>query len=153
MTRLGVISDTHGLLREEAVAALDGVDRILHVGDVGTRDILEHLENIAPVNAVRGNVDTGRWADPIPYERELDIEGVRIYLYHILEEMPIDPVTAGVRVVCYGHSHIPNIEERDGVLYLNPGSAGPRRFDLPVTLAMLDISRGHATARIVELPV
>lgn len=150
---LGVISDTHGLLRPEALEALQGSEHIVHAGDVGSPDILHQLEAIAPVTAVRGNIDTGRWADPLPYTRTLAFEGTAIYIIHILDESPIEPASEGIDVVCYGHSHKPAIETRDGVLFLNPGSAGPRRFNLPVSVARLDIGRGGAEARIVELNV
>ncbi len=129
---LGVISDTHGLLRPEAVEALCGSDRILHAGDVGAGDIIEKLAQFAPVTAVRGNIDTGAWAKSLP-ETEVVDAGVSIYMLHDLARLDLKPEATGFRVVVYGHSHHPKIEEKNGVLYFNPGSAGPRRFKLPVS--------------------
>jgi len=151
MLRLGLISDTHGLLRDEALAALAGVDRVLHAGDVGRPEVLEALARIAPVTAVRGNVDREPWARQLPMSASAEIGGVRVHVLHILAELDLDPVAAGVRVVVYGHSHVPALETRDGVLYVNPGSAGPRRFALPTTVAELTIERGEPRARIVPL--
>jgi putative phosphoesterase len=131
---LGVISDTHGLLRPEAVEALRGSDRILHAGDVGAPEILEALAQIAPVTAIRGNVDTEAWARTLPQIEVVEIGGVSIYMLHDLARLDLKPEAAGFRVVVYGHSHQPKIEEKNGVLYFNPGSAGPRRFNLPVSV-------------------
>jgi len=153
MTTVGVISDTHGLLRPEAVQALGGVDRILHGGDVGAPEILKELETIAPVTAVRGNVDGGSWARKLPLSEVIEVEGVSIYILHILENLDLKPEVAGFKVVVYGHSHVPKIEEKNGVLYFNPGSAGPRRFKLPVTVGRLRIDRGKVKAEIVKLTV
>jgi putative phosphoesterase len=150
-TIVGVISDTHGLLRPEAVAALEGSRYIVHGGDVGDESILRTLEAIAPVTVVRGNVDTGTWARRLPRTAVLDVDGVRIYAVHDISDLDIDPRTAGVNVIVFGHSHRPGIEPRGDVIYLNPGSAGPRRFDLPVSLARLTIEAGVAAAEIVEL--
>ena len=151
MTTIGVISDTHGLLRDEAIAALRGSDFIVHAGDVGTPEILEQLRTIAPVTAVRGNVDTGSWARRLSKTEVLDVDGVLVYVLHILDQLDLKPEAAGMRVVVYGHSHVPKQELRNGVLYFNPGSAGPRRFKLPVTIGRLVISEGTARAEIVEL--
>ena len=148
---VGVVSDTHGLLRPEAVEALAGCDVILHAGDVGDPQILQELVTIAPVFAVRGNVDHGAWADALPTTEVIEVAGVRFYMLHILEELDVDPKAAGVDVVVFGHSHEPLAEERDGVLFLNPGSAGPRRFDLPVTLARLMIREGTMDAAVISL--
>ena len=149
---LGVISDTHGLLRPEALAALAGSDAILHAGDVGKAEILEHLRQLAPLHAIRGNVDTGPfWAAALPETATLEIGGLRIHLVHDRHDLTIDPVAERLSVVVSGHSHQPSIEERTGVLYLNPGSAGPRRFKLPITLARLHLREGRATAELVEL--
>jgi hypothetical protein len=151
--RLGLISDTHGLLRPQAVAALQGSDRIVHAGDIGKPEILEQLAAIAPVTAVRGNNDTGAWAQQIPQRKTFELDGVAIHLLHDLHELAIDPAAAGIRVVIAGHSHRPLIEDRAGVLFINPGSAGPRRFKLPVSVGMLEIAGGEARARIQLLDV
>ena len=140
MTLVGLISDTHGLLRREAVAALAGVDRILHAGDVGRPEILDPLRAIAPVTAVRGNVDTSGWADTLPYDTVVFIEGFNIYMLHNLRQMTINPKAARMDVVVSGHSHKPLIETVDDVLYVNPGSAGPRRFTLPISVGFLRLS-------------
>ena len=150
MPLIGVISDTHGLLRPEAVEALRGVETILHAGDIGKPDILENLNKIAPVIAVRGNNDNGGWAEGIPGRRLVEISGISIYMLHDLKELHLSPEAAGARVVVAGHSHKPLIQERGGVLYLNPGSAGPRRFKLPVTTALLKIDV-EVSAEIVDL--
>ena len=151
MTIIGVISDTHGLLRPEAVEALRGVDRILHGGDVGAPEILKELEMIAPVTAVRGNVDSGTWARKLPFSEVIELDGVAIYMLHILENLDLKPEAAGFGVVVYGHSHVPKIEEKDGVLYFNPGSAGPRRFKLPVTVGKLVVEKGQVRGEILDL--
>jgi len=150
---LGVISDTHGLLRPEAVAALRGSDRILHAGDIGALEILEALAQIAPVTAVRGNVDTGRWACALPATEVVEAGGVSIYILHDLDQLDLMPKAAGFRLVVYGHSHQPKIEERNGILYFNPGSAGPRRFHLPVSVGRLRIEAGRVRAELVELKI
>jgi uncharacterized protein len=149
--KIGLISDTHGLLRPEAVEALSGVQRIIHAGDIGTAEILEKLSAIAPVDAVRGNNDNGPWADRIPLYQALEFAGVSLYVLHDVKEMDIDPEAAGFRVVIAGHSHQPRIQERDGVQYVNPGSAGPRRFSLPVTIAYLELTEGKAHAQVVKI--
>jgi len=151
MTLVGVISDTHGLLRPEAVDALRGSQYIVHAGDIGDENILRTLEAIAPVTVVRGNTDYEPWARRIPPTAVLDVEGIRIYAVHDIAQLDIDPRAADVDVVVFGHSHHPGIETRGDVLYLNPGSAGPRRFDLPISIAHLTIEGGAATAGIVEL--
>ena len=153
MTTIGVISDTHGLLRPVAIEALQGVDRILHAGDVGDPDILQELEKIAPVTAVRGNVDSGAWAHKLPLSDVIEIERVSIYVLHILEKLDLKSEAAGFRVVVYGHSHVPKIEEKSGVLYFNPGSAGPRRFKSPVTVGRLMVDGKKAQAEIIKLAV
>ena len=150
----GVISDTHGLLRPQAVAALRGVDGILHAGDVGKEAVLAPLAALAPLVVIRGNVDRGEWAQRLPPTETLEAGGVLIHLVHDLHDLDLDPRAASVRVVISGHSHQPSVREQDGVLYLNPGSAGPRRFKLPVTVARLEILvGGQVAARIVELAV
>ncbi len=148
---VGVLSDTHGVLRPETLEALAGCDVILHAGDIGDPKILQDLVTIAPVFAVRGNVDAGPWADALPDTEVIEVAGVRFYMLHILEELDVDPAAAGVDVVVFGHSHRPLAEDRGGVLFLNPGSAGPRRFDLPVTLARLVIREGTMEAAVISL--
>ena len=150
---VGVISDTHGLVRPEAIAALRGVSLIIHAGDIGARDVLTELEGIAPVVAVRGNNDRGAWAARLPHARDVELGGARVHVLHDLHELTRDPPRAGWAAVIAGHSHKPSVERRDGVLYLNPGSAGPRRFSLPIALARLTVGRSGVRARIVELPV
>ena len=140
MKTIGLISDTHGLLRPEAVRALAGVSHIIHAGDIGGPEILEELRKIAPVYAVRGNNDKGPWAAAIPLYEALELEGVSIHVLHDLKEIDLDPQAAGFDVVVSGHSHKPTVTERDGVTFVNPGSAGPRRFKLPVTVGYLDIT-------------
>ncbi|MFO7653760.1 MAG: metallophosphoesterase family protein [Candidatus Krumholzibacteriia bacterium] len=151
MTRVGIISDTHGLLRPEAAAALAGSDLVLHAGDIGRPEILAHLGRIAPVTAVRGNVDEGAWAWRLPEWVTEDVGGVRIHLRHIREEVSLN----GDRVdmVVTGHSHRPHLEQADGVVHLNPGSAGPRRFRLPATVALLEVVAGRVAVQLVELPL
>jgi len=127
------------LLREEAGRALIGSDLILHAGDVGAPEILETLKSIAPVKAVRGNVDTGDWAKALPLTELIEVGGVAIYMLHILQDLDVDPVSSGIHIVVSGHSHKPGQSEKDGVLYVNPGSAGPRRFQLPVTVARISL--------------
>ncbi|CAD6873874.1 metallophosphoesterase family protein [Methylomonas fluvii] len=151
--RIGIISDTHGLLRPEALAALKGCQRIIHAGDIGKQEVLQRLNELAPVTAVRGNNDKGAWADELPISARVMVGQLSIYVIHDLAELPIDPVAPGIRVVISGHSHKPSIQERDGVLYLNPGSTGPRRFKLPVAVAELIIRDTAIEARIVELAV
>lgn len=139
MKILGLISDTHGLLREEAVRALCGSDLILHAGDVGAPEIIDTLKTIAPVVAVRGNVDTDKWGQTLPFTEVIQVGSVMIYVLHILQDLDVNPAAAGFRIVVSGHSHKPGQTEKDGVLYINPGSAGPRRFYLPATVARLDL--------------
>lgn len=149
VSRIGVISDTHGLMRPEALKALRGVDRIIHAGDVGTGDILEQLERIAPVTVVRGNVDV----DELPLTASLELGGRKIFVIHIREEMQFDPRTAGFSAVIFGHTHRALVEERDGVLYLNPGAAGPRRFDVKPSVAILTADAKGLHAKLVPLAI
>jgi putative phosphoesterase len=137
--RIGVISDTHGLLRPQAVEALQGVSLIIHAGDVGDPEILEHLGRIAPLKAVRGNTDRGEWARSLPLTQVVEVGEVQLYVLHELFALDLDPGVAGFAAVIFGHSHRPHLERKNGVLYLNPGSAGPRRFTLPVSLAYLRV--------------
>ncbi len=148
---IGVISDTHGLLRAEAVNALRGVDLVLHAGDVGSAEVLETLTGIAPVIAVRGNNDTGPWAEELPQWEVAVVGTVYIYMIHDLKEIDLSPAAAGFRVVVSGHSHKPSVEERKGVLYVNPGSAGPRRFNLPISVARLQVNGEAVSAEVVEI--
>jgi len=150
---LGLISDTHGLLRPEAIEALRGSNRILHAGDVGAPEILEALAQIAPVTAVRGNIDTNSWARSLPETEVVEAGDVSIYMLHDLGQLDLKPEGAGFRVVVYGHSHRPKIEEKNGVLYFNPGSAGPRRFNLPVSVGRLTIAAGKVRGELAELEV
>ena len=149
--RIGLISDTHGLLRSEATAFLHGCDHILHGGDIGGPHILEQLAALAPVTAVRGNNDTQAWAASLPETRLLEFAAVRIYVIHNLDELELELSAAGVQVIVSGHSHHASVRERNGVVYVNPGSAGPRRFKLPITVAELEICGTTVTPKLVEL--
>lgn len=149
--RVGLISDTHNLLRPEALAFLQGSDLIVHAGDVCSPGILEALAAIAPVTAVRGNNDEGGWAQRLRETERLQAGGVVVYVVHDLAQLDIDPAAAGVRVVVSGHSHQPSVQERDGVLYVNPGSAGPRRFRLPICAGELVVAGTEVAARTMEL--
>ena len=149
---IGVIADTHGLLREEAIAALRGCDRLIHAGDIGKPEILTTLAALAPLDVIRGNNDeTLPWAADLPDVLDLELEGVRIHLLHDRKQLAFDPAACGVKVVIAGHSHKPLIEMRNAVLYLNPGSAGPRRFSLPISVAYLRLDDGRAEAELVTL--
>lgn len=148
---VGVISDTHGLLRPEALTALAEAEHILHAGDVGDARILDTLREIAPVTAIRGNVDQWGECAELPATDVVELGGQLFYLVHSLADLDINPAVAGVAAVISGHSHKPSLEERGGVMYLNPGSAGPRRFKLPVTVALMTVSEDKVAARIVEL--
>ena len=148
---IGLISDTHGLLRPEAVAALQGCAQIIHAGDIGKPQVLDGLRAIAPLEAIRGNIDTADWAQVLPERLDLRIEGLTLHVLHDLKQLDIDPLAAGVDVVIAGHSHKPKVERRDGVLYVNPGSAGPRRFSLPISLALLELNDGQAQVELISL--
>jgi putative phosphoesterase len=148
---IGVVSDTHGLLRPQLLPALSGVTHILHAGDVGDPSILTELRRIAPVTAIRGNTDRSGPCAELPATEAIELAGSLIYIVHALEDLDLHPQAAGIRVVISGHSHKPSIERRNNVLYLNPGSAGPRRFDLPITCALLRIDNGQPTAEIFLL--
>jgi uncharacterized protein len=150
---IGVISDTHGLLRPQAVEVLRGSDYIVHGGDIGSQEILEALSAIAPVTAVRGNIDKAKWARKLPETDVLEVGGISVYVLHDLAQLDLKPKTAGFAVVVYGHSHMPKQETRDGVLYFNPGSAGPRRFKLLATCGRLVVRGGNVQAEIVRLDV
>jgi putative phosphoesterase len=148
---IGVISDTHGLLRPESLAALQGSDYIIHAGDIGDPVILDKLEEIAPVTAVRGNVDHGAWTRKIPATNVLEIGAISIYVLHNLQELDLKPEAAKFAAVVYGHSHVPKQERKNGVLYFNPGSAGPRRFKLPVSVGRITIEHNKIDAKILPL--
>ena len=153
MTVLGVISDTHGLLRPEVMDALRGSAHILHAGDIGAPEILDELRQIAPVTAVRGNVDRDSWARDIAATEVFQLGGVSIYMLHILGELDLKPEASGFGAVVYGHSHVPKMETKNGVRYFNPGSAGPRRFKLPVTVGKLIVEGAVVRGEIVRLNV
>lgn len=152
-TLIGAISDTHGLVRPEVKEILKGVDSILHAGDIGKPQVLEDLKAIAPVIAVRGNNDKGQWAEAIPERRIFEAGAVSIYILHDVKELDIDPAVAGFKVVVSGHSHRPSMQESGGVLFVNPGSAGPRRFKLPVSVALLKVISGRVNVQLVDLTV
>jgi putative phosphoesterase len=151
LSRIGLISDTHGLLRPEAVSFLRGCDHIIHGGDIGDAAILAELSSLAPLTAVRGNNDQGAWAQGVAQTELVQIGAIFVYALHDLALLDIDPKGAGVHVVVSGHSHRPVVLRRDGVLYVNPGSAGPRRFRLPISVAELRVAGGEVSARLVEL--
>ena len=151
--RVGVISDTHGIVRSEALKQLRGVDSIVHAGDIGSPAVLEELRKIAPVTAVRGNVDIHEWARAIPETAVLELGGIFLYILHNVHELDLDPCASGFSAVISGHSHQPRQELRNGVLYFNPGSAGPRRFRLPVALGILTITDRVLSGEIIELAV
>jgi len=150
-TLIGVIADTHGLVRPGVIDAFGGVERILHAGDVGNPEVLHALRCVAPVTAVRGNVDRGMWAEGLPETEVVEIGPIRVYVLHDLHRLDLDPAGAGFRAVISGHSHRPSAEERKGVLFLNPGSAGPRRFHLPVSVAILRRDGKFLKSEILEL--
>ena len=150
---LGIISDTHGLLRPAALEALRASAMIIHAGDIGKPEILEDLRDIAPLVAVRGNIDIQPWARLLPASKVVSATHHKILVLHDLSELTVDPVAAGLAAVVFGHSHKPSIDKRAGILYLNPGSAGPRRFRLPVTLAHLHVSQASLEAEIISLPL
>ena len=148
---IGLISDTHGLLRPEVLAALQGASQIIRAGDSGAPEVLAALRALAPVSAVRGNVDRGEWALALPVTLVMEAEGALLYCLHDLNALDMDPAAAGFDAVISGHSRQPRIERRGGVLYINPGSAGPRRFSLPITLARLQLAGGQLEAELVTL--
>lgn len=148
---LGLISDTHGLLRDSALRAMQNTGLIIHAGDVGDPRILEALEKLAPVTAVRGNVDTEEWATKVPPTAVLKAGAVRIYVLHDVKELNLNSIPSGVSIIVSGHSHQPGQATRDGILYINPGSAGPRRFNLPITVARLDLDRKPWEAEFIDV--
>jgi len=151
MYYIGVISDTHGLVRPEALKALEGSDIILHAGDIGSAEVLQSLRSLAPVLAVRGNTDTDRWAGNLRNTETVELDGKLFYILHDMARLDLDPGAAQIRALISGHSHKPSISEKNGILYLNPGSAGPRRFKLPITLARIIIKQGRLHSEIVHL--
>jgi uncharacterized protein len=151
MIRIGLISDTHGVLRPEAKAYLSGSDAIIHAGDIGNARILTELQRIAPVTAVRGNNDSGAWAEMLDETELLRVGDVPIYVIHDVARLDVEPSAAGIRAVVSGHSHKPRVEERGGVLFVNPGSAGPRRFALPIAVGEIIVRGAAISARTVEL--
>lgn len=148
---VGVISDTHGLIRPEALKALEGVSLIIHAGDVGTQSVLHRLENTAPVVAVRGNTDRDGWAWKLPFTEAVEIGGIFLYVLHNLDRLDLDPAASGFSAVIYGHTHRPAIEKSGKILFINPGSAGPKRFDLPVSVALLRIKNNSLKAELLKL--
>jgi len=148
---IGLISDTHGLIRPQALAALEGVDLIIHAGDIGKLEVLQGLDAIAPLVAIKGNIDKDAWAESLPETKALKIGATRLYVIHNVKELDFAPAARGFQVVISGHSHKPSVVRRDGVLFVNPGSAGPKRFKLPVAVARLRVDGGHITAELVEL--
>ena len=150
-TTIGLVSDTHGMIRPAVVKALAGCDHILHAGDVGDQQVLTRLEQIAPVVAVRGNMDAGFWSHGLPVRETVEIAGIYFYILHDLNCLDLDPVASGIHVVVSGHTHQPNLVEHDGVTYVNPGSAGRRRFHYPVSIGMIVINNGSMSASLVEI--
>jgi putative phosphoesterase len=148
---IGVISDTHGLLRAEAVELLRGSEHIIHAGDIGSPEIVPALEKIAPVTAIRGNVDTQSWARSFPETEVVELDGLHIYILHDVNALDLNPKAAGFAAVISGHSHQPKQEMKDGVLYFNPGSAGPRRFKLPITVGRLAIAGGNLNGEVLRI--
>ena len=146
--RIGVISDTHGLLRSGVAEAFQGVDLILHAGDIDRPQVLKTLQEIAPVKAVRGNMDRGGWTDALPSAEVVEFGNITIYMIHNIQDMDLDPAGAGFHVVIFGHTHQPKIEEKNGVLFLNPGSAGPRRFHYPITAAVLAVEESFSGTQV-----
>ena len=150
---VGVISDTHGLLRPQAMDALQGSQHIIHAGDIGAADIIPALREIAPVTAIRGNVDREPWSKQFHETELVVLEGIQLYVIHSVQALDLNPSAAGFAAVISGHSHQPNEQMKDGVLYFNPGSAGPRRFKLPISVGRLEIVNGKLTSQIIELRI
>lgn len=149
--KIGLISDTHGLMRDQALAALSGVELILHAGDVGGDEVLQALAEVAPVRAVRGNMDGGGWSSSLPVTDAVDLEGQILYMLHDVSQLDLVPAAADISVVISGHTHLPTVYWRDGVLYINPGSAGARRHNKPVSVGILDLTEARLEARILVL--
>ena len=153
LSKIGILSDTHGLLRPEVVSAISDCDIIIHAGDVGDPSILEKLGQMAPVHAVKGNTDKGKWAETLPLTEGVEVDGHFFYILHEIEHLDLDPVAAKFEMVIFGHSHEPELKEKDSVFYLNPGSAGPHRFSLPVTIAKVIVNAGGLIPEIIMLNV
>ena len=151
MCRIGVISDTHRLVRPETLTALDGVEHIIHAGDMGSPDVIAELRRIAPVTAIRGNVDVGDWAREFPETAVVELGGIMIYVVHNIVSVDLDPQASGFAAVVYGHSHAPMQHTKDGILFFNPGSAGPRRFNLPISMGYLIIRAKQVSGEIITL--
>ena len=149
--KVGVISDTHGLLRPEALDLLRGSEHIIHAGDIGAAEIITKLEQIAPVTAIRGNIDVQPWARRFPESEVLELGGLHIYIIHDVKALDLNPKAAGFAAVISGHSHMPAQETKNGVLYFNPGSAGPKRFELPISVGRLEISNGRISSEILDI--
>src|SRR5262249_14573220 len=149
--RIGIISDTHGLLRPEAIKQLSGADHIIHAGDIGTPEVIDGLRRIAPTTAIKGNIDAGEWAKDYRDTELVVLGGRALYVLHKLNEIKLDPAASGVDVVISGHSHRPTIERKNGMLNVNPGSAGPRRFKLPIAVAIIELSDGLIVPQILEI--
>ncbi len=150
---IGLISDTHGLIRPEALEALQGVELIIHAGDIGKPEVIDALKGIAPLVAIKGNIDTGMWAKRLPDTTSVKSDDTKLFIIHNVKELDCDPLARGYQVVISGHSHKPSVLTRDGVLFVNPGSAGPRRFKLPIAVGKLFIEDNQVNAAIIELPV
>jgi putative phosphoesterase len=148
---IGVISDTHGLLRPEALTTLSGSDHIIHAGDIGSPEILEALKSLAPVTAIRGNIDTETWSQQLPTTNVAELDSVLFYVLHDLKSLDLNPRAAGFAAVISGHSHVPKIEWRDGILFFNPGSAGPRRFKLPISLGRIRLENKTLIPELIQL--
>jgi hypothetical protein len=151
--RIGVIADTHGLLRPEAVEVLKSSSLIIHAGDIGKPEVLEGLKRIAPVVAIRGNVDTAPWCQSLPHSEAVQVGQIWLYVIHDLASLDLDPGAAGFGGVIFAHSHQPSVETRNGVMFLNPGSAGPRRFRLPVSVALIEVKANTLKPQLIEFPI
>jgi uncharacterized protein len=151
--RIGLVSDTHGWVRPEALAALKGSEVIIHAGDIGKAEVLDSFGSIAPVIAIKGNNDRNLWAKKVPDGLNLEINGIKIHVIHNVKDLEAHPAHDGIRIIVSGHSHKPGVVERDGVLFINPGSAGPQRFKLPIAVAKLRIERGRVRGEIIELKI
>lgn len=153
MQLIGLISDTHGLVRPQALDALTGVDLIIHAGDIGAPEVIDNLKRIAPVVAIKGNNDRGNWAKSLPDTKLVKTADAKLYIIHNVKELDCDPVARGIQVVISGHSHKPSVINRDGVLYVNPGSAGPRRFKLPIAVGKLRVEGMNVKPEIIQLEI
>lgn len=153
MKRIGIVSDSHSLVRSEVIEALGGCDHILHAGDIGSQAVIDELSRVSSVTAINGNIDKGELGARYPSEEVIEIDNIYIYMLHNIHDLDLDPVAAGFQVVVSGHSHKPSIENKEGVLYINPGSIGPRRFKLPIALAILVVENEELCAEVLEIDV